>query len=105
MTKSHYILGDSNNSRRPIIYTGDNSDLIKIANSVKDVRPKNKGKDKPHEQETPSPIIHPNISDLENYIILEGRTHGNFSYEDLLVGMHRLGTNPQVIKAGQELGL
>jgi len=50
-------------------------------------------------------VIPMNISDSENYIFLEGRNHGSYSYDDCFVAMHRLGLNSQVEKLGQELKL
>src|SRR3989344_2640751 len=33
-------------------------------------------------------VIPMNISDSENYIFLEGRNHGSYSYDDCFVAMH-----------------
>ena len=51
------------------------------------------------------PIPATNLRDPSAYIILEGKTHGNYSYPDLLVGMHRLGLDTDVQSAAQNLGL
>ncbi|MEK6915550.1 MAG: hypothetical protein AABW89_03350 [Nanoarchaeota archaeon] len=54
----------------------------------------------------PSKVIQPTtvITDPENWIVLEGRTHGAYSYPDLMVSMHRLGLTPQVESVAQALG-
>ena len=48
-----------------------------------------------------SPI---NLRNPEDYLVLPGRTHGVFSYEDTLVSMYRLGMSPEVEQAAQHLG-
>ena len=55
--------------------------------------------------EEPRVIVPIDITDPENYIILEGRNHGSYFYEDSLIAMHRLGLNPEVDKAGKEMNL
>lgn len=46
-----------------------------------------------------------NIPDLSQYILLEGRQHGSYSYPDLLVAMHRLGYDANAEQAAKTLGL
>ena len=46
-----------------------------------------------------------NVGDKSEYIILEGRQHGSYSYDDLIVCMHRLGFGPDVEKEAGGLGL
>jgi len=41
------------------------------------------------EQPTPTTPTPVNILNPEKYIILEGRTHGNYTYSDLLVSMEK----------------
>lgn len=38
-------------------------------------------------------------------IILPGRAHGNYSYPDIIVPLHRLGLSQQVVRAGKQLTL
>jgi hypothetical protein len=40
----------------------------------------------------------------EDYILLPGKTHGNYNYNDLLVSMYRLGMNPEVEQIAGKLG-
>ena len=55
------------------------------------VRTKNQ-KPKPVEQETPiTPAT--NIANPESYLILQGRTHGSYSYPDLIVSMEKYHHN------------
>ncbi|MBI2672758.1 hypothetical protein HYX19_00710 [Candidatus Woesearchaeota archaeon] len=46
-----------------------------------------------------------NIRNPEDYIFLEAKQHGTYSYPDLLVSMHRLGLNEDVQKAANKLDL
>ena len=46
-----------------------------------------------------------NIDNPKNWLILEGRTHGSYGYNDLLVSIHRLGYNPSVETAAKTLNL
>jgi hypothetical protein len=75
MKNSISILGDNHNSKRPVIYTGDNSDLIMVAKSVKDVMPKsgkgNKG----------NPGEEINAPNLDNFVYVPSL--------DLYVGKNR----------------
>ncbi len=45
------------------------------------------------------------IANPQDYLILEGRSHGSYSYPDLLVCKYKLDANPEAIKAGRQLGL
>ncbi len=45
------------------------------------------------------------ISNPERRIILPTRTHGSYSYPDIVVDMHRLGYDASVEKAAKELGI
>ena len=42
---------------------------------------------------------------LKDYIILDGKTHGSYSYQDLLVAKHRLAVSEEVKRAAKSLGL
>jgi len=44
-----------------------------------------------------------NLSNPEDYILLPGKTHRNYTYQDLLVSMYRLGISPEVEQAAQSL--
>ena len=70
--------------------------LDDIANALldNDSPPEDKGKNVPIK-----------ISNPEKYIILPTRTHGSYSYPDLIVDMHRLGYDAMVEKAAKELGV
>ncbi len=46
-----------------------------------------------------------NIKDSANYILLESKQHGSYSYPNLLVSMHRLGLTPEVEQAAHKLDL
>ncbi len=46
-----------------------------------------------------------NVNDPDQWMLLEGRQHDNYSYNDLLVSMHRLGYNSEVEKAAKEIGI
>ncbi len=46
-----------------------------------------------------------NIRNQEDYILLEAKQHGSYSYPDLLVSMHRLGLTNEVEQAADVLGL
>lgn len=43
--------------------------------------------------------------DLSSYIILEGKSHGNYSYPTLFISTHRLAADQPVLKAAQGLQL
>jgi hypothetical protein len=45
------------------------------------------------------------VNNPRSYLILEGKTHDNYSYPDLLVGITRLGYDKEVEKAAKNLGL
>ncbi len=53
----------------------------------------------------PNKPISRNTRNPESYILLEAKQHGNYSYPDLLVSMHRLGLTQEVEKAANKLGL
>ncbi len=46
-----------------------------------------------------------NQENREDYILLEAKQHGNYSYPDLLVSMHRLGLTNEVEQAAGKLNL
>jgi len=46
-----------------------------------------------------------NIRSQEEYILLEAKQHGNYSYPDLLVSIHRLGLTNEVEQAAGKLSL
>jgi len=46
-----------------------------------------------------------NINNPENWILLNGRQHGSYQYDNLVVCMHRLGYSPDVERVAQSLGL
>lgn len=54
---------------------------------------------------TPSKVIQPTtvITDPQNWMVLEGRTHGTDNYPDLMVSMHRLGMSPRVEQLAKTL--
>ena len=55
---------------------------------------------------TPRPMSAPmDIDHPENWIILEGRDHAGYKYNNLLVCMHRLGYSSVVETAAKSLGL
>jgi len=53
----------------------------------------------------PSSNIVTQIINPIEYITLPGKTHGSYSYPDLLVAMHRLGYDADVERAARTLGL
>ena len=57
--------------------------------------------------EIPESNISPstNTSKPENYIILPSKSHGSYSYPDMLVGIHRLSYTPDVERASKTLTL
>ena len=64
------------------------------------------GNTSPQNNPVPVPSFHiiTNISNLEDYIFLQGKTHGTYSYPDLLVSKYRLGMSPEVEQAASEFG-
>ena len=66
---------------------------------------KNRPQDAPNSFTPVSSAPSTDINDLENYIILNGKTHGSYSYPDLLVAMHRLSYDADVEQAAKTLGL
>src|SRR3989344_2629032 len=50
---------------------------------------------------TPSPAR--NINDPQNYLILEGRSHGKYSYPDLLVSTERIHQNKDMAQTWESL--
>ena len=86
-------------------------DLAKIAKEAPIVAEttEEKEKRKRTKKDTPLIISTIDISDPENYITLEGKTHGTgadaYEYPDMLVAMHRLGFNQDVGKAAEQLGI
>lgn len=46
-----------------------------------------------------------NIRNPEDWVHLEGRSHGSYSYNSLFVSMHRLGYTPEVEQAARKLSL
>jgi hypothetical protein len=44
------------------------------------------------------------ITNPEDYILLPGKTHGSYSYEDLFVLMYRLGMSSEVEQVANQLG-
>jgi len=62
--------------------------------------PKRKNKGPKPESRLLGPELTP-----ENYILLPGRTHGSYSYTDLLVGKQRLSANPLVEATARKIGL
>src|SRR3989344_6098737 len=45
-----------------------------------------------------------NLSNPEDYILLPGKTHEDYSYNDLLVSMYRLGMTTEVEEVANQLG-
>lgn len=73
--------------------------LEELARAAPDIKTPNTTAEEPR-------IITPaNIQNPEAYLILEGRTHGNYSYPDLLVSMHRLELDNQVKQIAKQLNL
>ena len=65
-------------------------------------------------EKNPTPVVNPlpntnaplitNLRSPEDYILLPGRTYGNFAYANSLVSMYKLGMSPEVEQANQQLG-
>ena len=56
----------------------------------------------------PAPFVHTpstNLNDPENYIILPGNQHRNYSYPDLIVAKYRLFADSSVLSTAQSVGL
>lgn len=53
----------------------------------------------------PTAMAPTSIRDPENWLLLDGRSHGAASYLPLFVSMHRLSYGPEVDRAAKRLGL
>lgn len=85
------------NTYRPLVPVNP-KDLDAVALALlKGTQTDEDGKEDNEEQKDPDPtraVDNPGL-----YIILPGKTHGTYSYPDLVVSMHRLGYNTDVDKA------
>src|SRR3989344_3237898 len=55
-------------------------------------------------QDSKTTSLTTNLSNPEDYILLPGKTHEDYSYNDLLVSMYRLGMTTEVEEVANQLG-
>ena len=80
---------------------------------LEELRRKRKAKKGKAKEETKTPeinkikeepiVVQANFA-LEDFILLKGKTHGPYSYQDLLVSMYRLGMSPEAEQVASRFG-
>lgn len=66
--------------------------------------PDSSGEEQSNQQEQSAEVFAGDLKNPEDWLFLKGRSHGVYSYPDLVVSMHRLGYDAEVGRVAESLG-